>query len=96
MVKNIALKQWEAVANAIFDVEEWKEELPVALKRRVSTEFKENCRTDSSWVVIQNSYLLSDAGFARSRNILPSLECYLSESEAFDLMYHRFHNEQGG
>ena len=33
--------------NAIFDVVEWKEELPAALKRRVSTEFKEYCRTDS-------------------------------------------------
>ena len=33
--------------NAIFDVEEWKEELPVALKRLVSTEFKEYCRTNS-------------------------------------------------
>ena len=48
--------------------------------------------------MIQNSYLLSDAGFARSRNILPSLERYLSlsESEAFDLMCNRFHNERGG
>ena len=34
--------------------------------------------------------------FARSRNILPSLECYQSESEAFDLRYNRFHNERGG
>lgn len=47
LVKNIALKQWEAVANAIFDVEELKEELPTALKRRVSAEFKEYCKTDS-------------------------------------------------
>ena len=41
LVKNIALNQWEALANAIFDVEELKEELPAALKRRVSTEFKD-------------------------------------------------------
>ena len=39
LVKNIALKQWEAVANAIFDVKELKEEIPAALKRRISTEF---------------------------------------------------------
>ena len=47
LVKNIALMQWEAVAIAIFDVEELKEELPAALKRRVSTKFKDYCKTDS-------------------------------------------------
>ena len=48
IIKNMALKQWKAaVANAIFDHAELREELPEALKRIVSAEFREYCRSDS-------------------------------------------------
>ena len=47
VIKNIALKEWRAAANGVFNHTEMAEELPAALKRKVSTEFKEYCRSDS-------------------------------------------------
>jgi len=47
IIKNMALKHWNAVANVIFDHVELRKELPVALKRNVSAEFREYCRSDS-------------------------------------------------
>lgn len=47
VIKNIALKEWKAVANGIFNHPNLAEELPAALKRKVASEFREYCRSDS-------------------------------------------------
>ena len=40
IIRNMALKRWKPVLNAIFDRTELKEDLPAALKRNVSAEFR--------------------------------------------------------
>ena len=47
LIKNIALKNWQAAANGFFSHKSLKEELPAALQRSVSSEFAEYSRSDS-------------------------------------------------
>lgn len=71
------LKIWKAVANASFDLAELKEELPAALERNVSEEFREYCLSDSVLKGCDTDQLSS----LNNRLVLREIATFLSSLE---------------